>query len=77
MTRRRKPASPRIHPLVREFFSLRERDPRTNKTLCGEAGMSTNTLTTWLSASNPSIPYFEAMLNVLGFELRIEPMLRK
>ena len=61
----------RAHPLVRRLFVLINRDGCTLEELAARSGVDSQTLNSWRSRKSPQLVTFEAMLNALGFELRI------
>lgn len=73
--RRKRPiARPRhAHPLVRQLVDLLNESPVTLRDVGRRAGLAGSTIGSWWGSANPTIHNFDAVLNTIGFELRICP----
>lgn len=62
------------HPLVRQFFHEMNVQNTTLTEVSERAGLRRSTISDWRYRRNPSLPQFEAALNVLDLELAIRPV---
>ncbi len=60
--------------LVQQLFEIMNRDKVMLTEVCGKAGIRRATASNWRYKSVPLITGFDAMLNAMGYELRILPM---
>jgi hypothetical protein len=61
-----------MHPLVRQFFTLVNREPTlTFKFLSERSGVQIDTMSQWRYEHSPALVTFEAALNAAGYELCI------
>lgn len=61
-----------MHPLVREFFMLVNKDPYlTMRALKDKSGLEIDTISQWRYQHSPQLVSFEAALNAAGYELCI------
>ena len=74
-TDRFRPHSPaeRAHPLVRRLFAEMNEQQCSQQTLSERSGINKNTFRSWRTKAVPRLDDLEACLNVLGFELAIQP----
>ena len=64
-----------LDPLVQQLKALLDESDQFHSKLCGQAGISRNTLDRWLAGSStPNIIDFTSMLEVLGYTLTIQRM---
>lgn len=69
---RRSISHPALPSLIREMVAIADRKGVTRCALARRAGLSDNVIYQWNSgAMSPGLANFEAVLNVLGFQLRI------
>lgn len=62
-----------VSPLVREFFSLLDKDPRTVWRFAEDAGLHTPTVWNWRRGKTlPRLGILNQALNALGYELVIQ-----
>jgi len=62
----------RNHPLCAQLITLLRQSPLTYAELCARAGLAPETIWRWGVDVNPRLMNFEAALNVLGYQLKIE-----
>lgn len=74
-TDRFRPHSPaeRAHPLVRRLFAEMNEQQCSQQTMSERSGINKNTFRSWRTKAVPRLDDLEACLNVLGFELAIQP----
>lgn len=59
------------HPLVKQLFEIIHRERMGLFDLAERSGVNRNTIQNWRKHFTPSIATFIAVLNVLGYELKI------
>ena len=64
----------RAHPLIQLVFDEWQRQKQTALEITGRAELGYRTLEKWRAGQIPSVVNLEAVLNVLGFELRAVPV---
>ena len=62
------------HPLVRELIRLQTQQQIAWGDVAKRAGISTSGIRHWRTENGPRLTNFEAVLNVLGYELVIQPI---
>jgi len=65
------PIPQHAHPLVRRLFEIMNQQMVCMTDVAPRAGFRRRTLAEWGARRNPTITNFEAVLNALGYELRI------
>ena len=60
-------------PLVKQMYDLVRADPRTNGELAQDVGINASTLCGW-TRREPRLLTFEAVLNCMGYRLKIVPI---
>ena len=60
-----------VHPLVKQFFVLRNQERAPTKLITKRAGLGRDTIAGWAKDNNPTIANFDAALRVLGYRLEI------
>jgi len=64
-----------LYPLVQELKVLLDESDQFHSKLCGQAGITRNTLDRWLAGtSTPNIIDFTSLLEVMGYTLTIQRM---
>ena len=61
------------HPLVREMIQLQRHEMIAWGDVAKRAGISPSCIRHWRTENGPRLTNFEAVLNVLGYELVIQP----
>lgn len=61
------------HPLVREMMALQRHEQLAWGDVASRAGICPSAIRHWRTANGPRLTNFEAVLNVLGYELVIQP----
>jgi DNA-binding phage protein len=59
------------HPLVRELYTIMERERIGPDDLALKAGVSRSVIFKWGRYNNPYLPNFIAVLNAIGYDLKI------
>ena len=78
-----KPRGPRLtvpehcHPWVKWLCEEMNRQQRTLGEVSEKAGLGRNTISEWRTRGSPTLTSFEAVVNVLGYEIDIRPMAAK
>lgn len=63
---------PPTHPAIKQAIELANGDPRSSRDLCTAAGVAHTCLGNWSAGGGATVAALEAVLNVLGYELRVE-----
>jgi DNA-binding phage protein len=61
----------RAHPFVRRMFEIINQEGCTLEELAARSGVDSQAMNSWRSRKSPQLVTFEAVLNALGYQLRI------
>ena len=59
------------HPVVQEFFRLRNIERAPLSVITKQAGLGRDTIQQWTSRATPNVANLDAALNVLGYRLAV------
>lgn len=59
------------HPVVREFFQLRNQERVPTRVIRQRAGLGRDTITGWTKDCMPNVANLDAALRVLGYRLAV------
>ena len=71
---RKMSARKNAHPIIHQTIGIFNESTYTTEVALSKAGVSKNILNSWARGANATIGNLEAVLNVLGYRLAIEPL---